>query len=51
LPFLESTKWKNNKITGLYWIFRNCLSLSFLPDISKWNTKNITTLEGMFEEC
>jgi len=32
-------------------IFKNCSDLSSLPDISKWNTNNITNIESMFELC
>ena len=32
-------------------MFYNCLSLSSLPDISKWNTNNINNMRGMFYNC
>ena len=34
-------------------IFEGCSSLSSLPDISNWNTKNVTdiNLNSMFNEC
>ena len=32
-------------------IFAECSSLSILPDISKWNTENITNKNGLFNEC
>ena len=31
-------------------IFSNCFSLSSLPDISKWNTNNVTD-RSMFSNC
>ena len=31
--------------------FKQCRSLSFLPDISKWNTLNIENMKDMFWEC
>ena len=32
-------------------MFYNCSSLSSLPDISKWDTKNITNMSCMFYNC
>ena len=32
-------------------IFNNCESLISLPDISKWNTKNVTNMSFMFNNC
>ena len=32
-------------------MFYNCKSLKSLPDISKWNTKNVTDMSRMFEDC
>ena len=32
-------------------IFSGCSSLSSLPDISKWNTNNVTDMYSMFSEC
>ena len=32
-------------------MFYNCSSLTSLPDISKWNTKNATNLYCMFYSC
>ena len=32
-------------------MFYHYESLSSLPDISKWNTKNLKEYEGMFNEC
>ena len=32
-------------------IFRECFSLSSLPDISKWNTNNIITADRIFSGC
>ena len=31
-------------------IFEICSLLSYLPDISKWNTNNVTNMENMFAE-
>ena len=32
-------------------MFENCSSLVSLPDISKWNTSNVTDMRRMFENC
>ena len=32
-------------------MFSNCSSLSSLPDISKWNTKNVNYMSDMFYNC
>ena len=32
-------------------MFYGCSSLISLPDISKWNTKNVTDMGYMFYEC
>ena len=32
-------------------MFANCLSLRSLPNISLWNTKNITNMEYLFYNC
>ena len=32
-------------------MFDNCTSLLSLPDISEWNTKNVTNMSYMFYNC
>ena len=32
-------------------MFYNCTSLSSLPEISKWNTSNVTNMSYMFYNC
>ena len=32
-------------------IFYGCSSLTKLPDISKWNTNNVTDISGIFSKC
>ena len=32
-------------------MFNGCSSLISLPDISKWDTKNVTFMSYMFREC
>ena len=33
------------------YLFFGCSSLSSLPDLSNWNTNNVTTMNHMFEGC
>ena len=33
------------------YLFSECSSISYLPDISKWNTSNIKYMNGLFSEC
>jgi len=33
------------------YMFNLCTSLSSLPDISKWNTNNVTDMSYMFYDC
>ena len=33
------------------YMFTRCSSLSSLPDISKWNTNNVTNMISMFFGC
>jgi len=33
------------------YIFCDCKSLQSLPDINKWNIKNVTNINGMFYNC
>ena len=35
----------------MYGMFYCCSSLSSLPDISKWNTNNVTNMSKMFSGC
>ena len=37
-----------NNITDISWIFDECNLFSSLPDISNWNTSNVTDIRGMF---
>ena len=32
-------------------MFNSCKSLSYLPDILKWNTNNVTDMSYMFYGC
>ena len=40
-----------NNISDGSFIFSQCNSLISLPDISKWNTINVTNMSNMFQEC
>ena len=33
------------------YMFSGCSSLSSFPDISKWNTNNVTNMDYMFSGC
>ena len=33
------------------YMFHGCTSLKALPDLSKWNTNNVTNMDYMFSEC
>ncbi len=33
------------------YIFAGCTSLESLPDISKWDTREVTNMSGMFVGC
>ena len=35
-------------VKNMYGMFGGCESLSSLPDISKWNTYNVTDMDVMF---
>ena len=35
----------------MYSMFYDCSSLQSLPDISKWNTENVTNMSCMFDSC
>ena len=35
----------------MFQIFSDCSSLKSLPDISKWNTNNVTNVSYMFYNC
>ena len=35
----------------MIYMFHGCSSLDSLPDISKWDTKNVTDMSYMFSEC
>ena len=32
-------------------MFNGCKALTSLPNMSKWNTKNVTNMSYMFEYC
>ena len=61
--YLEEIKYKKNvkylkiklngidKLTNLYCMFYDCDTLRSLPDISKWDTKNIVNIRSMFNGC
>ena len=42
---------KINRIKEAKKMFDGCSSLESLPDISKWNANNVTTMNYMFYGC
>ena len=40
-----------DKITDMSYMFDRCSSLLSLPDISNWNTNNVTNMSCMFWGC
>ena len=38
-------------IKDMSYMFYKCSSLTSLPDISKWNTNNVTNMCYMFYKC
>ena len=40
-----------NNVTNMSSLFSICQSLSYLPDLQKWNTKNITNMSFVFAGC
>ena len=42
---------QKNIAKNMSYIFKGCSSLASLPDISKWNTNNVTNMSCMFNGC
>ena len=40
-----------NNVTNMNGMFYECLSLSSLPDISKWNTNNVNDMSNLLYRC
>ena len=40
--------WNTNNVNNMSYMFWNCSSLKYLPDISKWNIDNVTDMSNMF---
>ena len=40
--------YQHNYYSNMSYMFCNCISLSSLPDISKWNTNNVKNMNGLF---
>ena len=40
-----------NNITNMSYMFSKCSSLISLPDISEWDTSNVTVMSCIFEKC
>ena len=48
---LEIKLIENKVITNMYSLFNDCNSLISLPDISNWNTTDVTIMKSMFRYC
>ena len=40
-----------NRVTNINFIFRNCSSVTKLPDISIWDIRNIKYMNDIFNGC
>ena len=38
-------------VTDASYMFKDCVALIALPDIGKWDTTNVTSMEGLFWKC
>ena len=45
---LEIKLIENRSIIDMSYMFHNCTQLKSLPDISHWDTKNVTKMKGIF---
>ena len=43
----DLSKWNINNTRNMNFIFCNCLNLSKMPDISKWNLKDVKDKSNM----
>ena len=43
----DISKWKTQNLKETYSLFSDCLSLLFIPDISKWNNYNENDLNDI----
>ena len=41
----------DSQLTNMNYMFNNCASLLFLPDISKWNTRIVNNMSYIFNSC
>jgi surface protein len=49
--YLVDKNLQNSGIINMGFMFDKCTSLYSLPDISKWNTKDVKSMSGMFSGC
>ena len=45
------SKWINGSCCDISYMFRDCSSLTKMPDISEWYTFYVSNMEGLFEDC
>ena len=51
LKKINISNWNTKNVTSFAYMFYNCFSLEFLPDISIWNTDNVINMSHIFENC
>ena len=47
----EISEWNIDDTIDISGIFKNCISLKSLPDLSQWNTSNILDMNSIFHNC
>ena len=47
----EISKWNIEDTIDISGIFKNCITLESLPDLSKWNTKSVIDVSSIFHNC
>ena len=48
---IKFISFNTKNVTNMSYMFRDCISLKNLPDISHWGTKNVTNMSYMFYGC
>ena len=51
LKKINISNWNTKNVTSFAYMFYNCFSLDFLPDISIWNADNVINMSHIFENC
>ena len=51
IKYINFSNFSTSNVTNMWSMFRGCLSLISLPDLSKWNTNKVKNMYSMFSEC